>query len=66
MIRKPTPEQIDARLRIASTEKPVRNSTSTEPYRGAELRSTNNRAGAQDAYRLPSRTFYGVRTPGEA
>lgn len=64
MIRKPTPAQTDARMRLATT--PLRNSTTTEPYRGAELRNTNHRAGAQDAYRLPSRTFYGTRTPQEA
>ncbi len=64
MLRKPTPAQTDARLRLATM--PLRNSTTTEPYRGAELRSTNHRAGAQDAFRLPSRTFYGSRTREEA
>ena len=60
------PAHIDALLQIATSDKPVRNSTTTEPYRGTELRTTSNRAGAQDAYRLPSRTFYGTRTPGKA
>lgn len=56
----------DERLQLASNPQPVRNSTMRAPYTGAELRTTNHRAGAQDAYRVPSRTFYGTRIPGEA
>ncbi len=33
---------------------PVRNSTSTDLYSGAELRDFTGRPGAMDAYRLPS------------
>ena len=61
-----TPAHVDALLRIATNDIPVRNSTTTELYLGTELRTNSNRAGAQDAYRLPSRTFYGTRTPREA
>ncbi|RYF73353.1 MAG: hypothetical protein EOO29_26840 [Comamonadaceae bacterium] len=55
--------RLDERLQIATSDGPVRNSTMRAPYTGAELSSSNNRLGSRDALRLPSRTFYGTRTP---
>ncbi|GKS96919.1 hypothetical protein [Acidovorax sp. SUPP2825] len=51
----------DCGAEITRQELPVRNSTMSEPYKGAELRNTHHRAGAMDAYQLPSVTFAGVR-----
>ncbi|MBD9395578.1 hypothetical protein [Acidovorax sp. ACV01] len=53
------------RLEIASTEVPVRNSTTKgDPYTCPELRTNPYRPGSTDAFRLPSRT--GFRTPQPA
>lgn len=56
----PTSPQVGEPLQI-----PIRTSSMREPYTGAELRPTYRR-GAQDAFRLPSNTFYGVRQPEPA
>ena len=53
------------RLEIASTDVPVRNSTTKgAPYTCPELRTNPYRPGSTDAFRLPSRTSF--RTPQPA
>lgn len=53
------------RLEIASTDVPVRNSTTKgAPYTCPELRTNPYRPGSRDAFNLPSRTSF--RTPQPA
>ena len=53
------------RLEVASTDVPVRNSTTKgPPYTCPELRTNPHRPGSGDAFRLPSRTSF--RTPQSA
>lgn len=50
----------------ASSTTPVRNSTMRgAPYTCPELCSPCSRPGAMDAFRLPSRTSFGIRMPQE-
>lgn len=54
------------RLEAASSATPVRNSTMRgAPYTCPELCSPSSRPGAMDAFRLPSRTSFGIRQPQE-
>ena len=51
--------RMNERLELASSAIPVRNSTMRTTYCAPELSAGNHRAGALDAFKLPSRTFYG-------
>lgn len=54
------------RLEAASSTTPVRNSTMRgDPFTCPELSTPSSRPGAMDAFRLPSRTSFGIRTPQE-
>lgn len=54
------------RLEIASSATPVRNSTMRgAPYTCPELGRPSSRPGAMDAFRLPSRSSFGIHTPQE-
>lgn len=46
--------RMSERLELATNTLPVRNSTMRQAYTGAELRGTPARAGACDAFKLPS------------
>lgn len=52
-------QRTNERLAIASSPAPWCNSTTRGEYRAPELSAGNHRAGALDAFKLPSRTFYG-------
>lgn len=56
--------RMDERLEVASTAKPVRNSTVTSgaPYTCPELRTNPYRRGSADAFALPSRTAFNPNT----
>lgn len=52
--------RMDERLEVATSNRPVRNSTVVggAPYTCPELRTNPHRRGSADAYALPSRTAF--------